>query len=314
MKLSFSLVALSGLFNLSSAFTVGKPALTSSSSSTSRIFSDPSQPSDAAAAATFAPKDIFANARLPNGDVDPTKIDIFPEVYDTTTRLEGGNTLRSIKIPEWATRVQYKIESYGRPMKGEVQLWLGPIRQTHTLKFGNEDGKAMPVMSTLKFKPNPSIKVTTSEDYNCPIKISLSVPTAERAEQLEKITETLFYQASPEEKKIVQGGSTDGGTGGQWVYWEIPQNVNAVHLIAWAVDTGKKSFRLKTEVLKGPNNIMQHYTLQCGGGSQPYHTVLQTPGSGWVVRMQNLKFMEDGKTEVVIMPYEKTTGINDVAW
>ncbi|GFH48545.1 hypothetical protein CTEN210_05021 [Chaetoceros tenuissimus] len=307
MKLS--LFALTGLFAQSAAFTTSIPAARSSALfSTPEMPVPPPEPTPEAApepvSSVPVPVTSQPSATLPNGDLDPTQVVLFPEEHDTCIpRIEGGGTLRSTKIPQWATRVQYKIESFGRPLKGEVQLWLGPERKTHTLTFANENGVHFPIESTLKFKPNPTFKITTADDPNCPLKISLSVPTPERAQELENITEQLFYQANSEQKKTIQGGNVNGKHG-QWVTWNIPENVDAVQLIGWSVNTGKKSFRVKVEMIKGPNNVMQKYTLQCGGGSQPYHTVLQTPGAGWTVRMTNLKFMEDGKTEFAVLPFD----------
>lgn len=244
-------------------------------------------------------------------------MELFPEKWDTVLeRIDGGTTIRSCKLPEWATRVLYRVESFGRPVRGEVKLWLGPLRETHTLKFDNENGVQFPIQSVLKFKKGPPVlRVATSSDPNCPMKVSATVPSPDRAKELEKNTEKLFHGAGPDEKKTIQGGMTNK-KGGAWVYWKIPTDVESVQLIGWSINTGRKSFKAQIELLHGPNNLMQSYFLQCGGGSQPYHTVFQTPGEGWVVRVQNKKFMEDGLVQMCVLPYETTDpgGKNFINW
>lgn len=136
------------------------------------------------------------------------------------------------------------------------------------------------------------------------MKFSASVPNPARALEIAANTEKAFYGATKEEKMVIQGSQTDGKQGA-WKYWNIPQEVDSVQLIGWSIDTGKYSFKVNCELLQGPNNVKQSVLLQCGRGSQPYHMVLQTPGSGWVVRMQNKKFMEDGLIQFAVLPYTK---------
>lgn len=280
MKLSSSLIAISaciGTLTGCSAFTLQTPNRFSSSLGLER-----------------------------NGKPD---FDIFPEKYESVIeRIDGGGTIKSCKLPTWATRVQYKIESFGRPVKGTVELWLGPGRSTHTLQFDTEDGIEFPIESVLQFKNghdgSPVMKVSTTDDYCFPLKFSASVPSPKRALEIAANTEKAFYAATKEEKMVIQGSQTDGKQGA-WKYWNIPQEVDSIQLIGWSVDTGKYSFKVNCELLQGPNNVKQSVLLQCGGGSQPYHMVLKTPGSGWVVRMQNKKFMEDGLIQFAVLPYTK---------
>ena len=112
------------------------------------------------------------------------------------------------------------------------------------------------------------------------MKFSAHVPSPERAEELNTNTEKQFYSAPPRDEKMVIQGSQTNGKQGAWRYWNIPQEVEAIQLLGWSVDTGKKSLKVQVELLQGPNNLKQSLFLQCGGGSQPYHTVIQTPGSG----------------------------------
>jgi hypothetical protein len=241
-------------------------------------------------------------------DMDSSELvamDMFP-VYPSLETVQGGGTIRTYKMPLWANKCQMLFTTDGRPMKAEANLWLGPLRVVHTLKVDMEDGAKTPYQATLTFKKMGQVlKVSTSDSLEFPMLAGVYVPNPDRAQELQMNTEDVWNAANPEQKKRVQGGSTLGG-GGAIRYWQVPANVQSVQLLGWSKDVGKKSFKLKIEVLQGPNNIKQGFFLQCGGGTQPYHSVIQTPGSGCVIRITNQKFVEDGLVQVAIVPYEVT--------
>lgn len=218
-------------------------------------------------------------------------------------RVQGGGTVRTFQMPPWADRVQMMISTNGRPLKATVQLWLGPIRNTHTMEIDVQDGAITPFRSTLKFKKDglgQVLKISTSSSGELPVDVGVTVPSEERAKQIEAYTEKMFA-AGPKTK--IQGGNVSGGEGAIRIF-PVDSTTDAVQVICWARDTGKKSFKCRIELLQGPNNRKQIYNLQCGGGSQPYHAVFETPGSGWMVRIINKKFVEDGLFETVVVPYD----------
>jgi hypothetical protein len=96
---------------------------------------------------------------------------------------------------------------------------------------------------------------------------------------------------------VVQGGGTVRS-------FPIDTHGESVQVLFWAKDVGKKSIIAKIEVLQGPNNYKQPYDLHLGGGSQPYHAVFATPGSGVTLRIKSKKNVADRKFEVVVAPYE----------
>mmetsp|Transcript_20238 Transcript_20238/g.30019 ORF Transcript_20238/g.30019 Transcript_20238/m.30019 type:complete len:350 (-) Transcript_20238:62-1111(-) len=247
---------------------------------------------------------VPSNAAVGPEAITPPQFEMFP-VYPSLETVQGGGTVRTYKIPVWAERVQYYLETEGRPLKASVQLWIGPIRTTHTLKTDVENGAETPYSGTLTFKKNigPVLKISTSSSYDLPIQCGVFVPPPDRSAQLAQNTIDVFENCNSAEKIKIQGGSTQGG-GGAVRYWKIPANAKSVQLLSWSRDVGKKSFKLDIEVLQGPNNKRQFYYLQCGGSCQPYHSVIQTPGKGSVIRIQNKKFVEDGLVEVAIVPYE----------
>jgi len=240
--------------------------------------------------------------------------EIFP-TYDSMETIQSGGTVRTYKMPAWATRVQMRLETNGRPMRGEVNLWLGPLRKTHTFEIkNNENGKKFPIQTLLKFKPTPVLKISTTDLPNHPMKVGIHVPSPERAKILQENTEKVFDNAIPEvQKKLIQGANVDGKYG-KIAEWTIPDDVESIQLLGWSKDSGKKSFKCNIELIQGPNNVKQDYFLQCGGGSQPYHTVYQTPGPGWKVRIQNKKFVEDGLIQIAVLPYEMGKKSDAVKW
>lgn len=230
------------------------------------------------------------------------ELDMFPSDLPWR-RIEGGNTVVTFPMPEGSERLQYFLYTNGRPMKAEVQLWLGPLRNTHTMEIDMMDGQKTPFRATLKFKQGaPALKISTKSDLEFPVMVAVVGASPERCDELAAITEEV-WKRSP--KTIVQGGSIGGG-GGSVRTFPIPSNVNSVQVLFWAKDTGKKSLKAKIEVLQGPNCRKQVFDLQCGGGSQPYHAIIQTPGSGVTLRVYNKKFVEDGLFQIAVVPYDVT--------
>jgi hypothetical protein len=233
--------------------------------------------------------------------------EIFPAgTFTQMETLPGGGTVRTYKIPLWADRCQYYLQTNGRPLKATVELWIGPIRTVHTLRIDSEDGKETPYQALLSFKKvAPTLRIITSDIAELPVQASVFVPPPDRAKELAANTEKVFGTSTPEQKQFVQGGTvyTEKGGGGSVRTWNIPAEVDCVQLVGWTRDAGKKSFKCKVEVSQGPNNPKQDFFIQCGGGTQPYHSVIQTPGPGWIIRITNQKYIEDGLVQFAVLPY-----------
>ena len=245
------------------------------------------------------------------GLATPDDIDMFP-IYPELELIQGGGTVKTYKMPPWAERCQMLFRTTGRPIKAKAELWLGPRRTTHQLHMNVENGDETPIQATLKFKKAAQVlKITTTGSVEFPVLAGVYVPPPPRADELAANTERIWKTAlKGSEKKVIQGGivQDDGNPGpGAYRYWNIPEHVKSVQILAWSIDTGKKSFKADIEVLQGPNTNKQQYFLQCGGGSQPYHGVFQTPGDACIVGIRNKKFLEDGLTQFAVVPYEVYT-------
>lgn len=221
------------------------------------------------------------------------------------TRIEGGNTVRTWQIPQDVERAQVFLKTNGRPLKAKIELWVGPLRTVHTMDIDTEDGNESPYRALLKFKKAaPTLRVITSDEEALPVLAGVQILPPEKNALVGQYSDQLWNAAV---KTRIQGGPSSGGNGAVRVF-PIDSTVDSVQLMFWSKDTSKKSLKAKIEMLQGPNNYKQVYDLQCGGGSQPYHVVLETPGAGWVIRIYNKKFVEDGLFEVAIVPFSVDGG------
>ena len=112
-------------------------------------------------------------------------------------------------------------------------------------------------------------------------------------------------------KEKVQGGSTLDNKGGAIRSFPIDDSWEKTQIMVWSKDVGKKSFKSNIEILQGPNNAKQFLNLRCGGSTQPFHCVINTPGPGWMVRCNSKKYLEDGLFEIAVAPYGELSDNTD---
>jgi hypothetical protein len=234
------------------------------------------------------------------------KEDLWSADKKADIRIEGGKTLKTFAMPLHAERVQYILTSpNGRPVKAKVELWIGPNRCVHELIYDCMNGLTYPLKSTMQFKKlSPVLKVSTDGTFEFPLECGVFVPSPEESKVVGGICEDMFYSAPMKDR--VQGGSTIDNKGGAIRSFQIDPTWEKTQIMVWSKDVGKKSFKTNIEILQGPNNAKQHLNLRCGGSTQPYHTVIDTPGSGWMIRCNSKKYLEDGLFEIAVAPYGET--------
>ena len=260
----------------------------------------PRSVSTAAAVASSSSTTTLTRPALP-GDLTSEWVPLDMEME----RIEGGKMVRTYKMPPGVERLQYVFKTDGRPLKARAELWLGPNRRTHYMVIDSMNGKLTPYRGTLKFKAVAQVlRIATTHGPEFPIWAGVYVPSSERSKEIKEYTEGIFEEGP---RMKVQGGSVSGG-GGQVRTWVFGDEVEAVQVVCWSINVGKKSFKAYMEVYQGPGEPRQTYDLQCGGGSQPYHAVFEIPEGGAMIRMKNKKFLEDGLFEAVVTPYKMRSG------
>jgi len=214
-------------------------------------------------------------------------------------QIQGGNSRLTYKMPQGADRAHIFIQSNGRPLKARVELWLGPIRRVHFIDIACMNGSETPYRGCIKFKNTDSagpqtLEISTSDDSAFPALVGVDIMTPERSKERQAVFDDIWNSAT---KLYSQGDKTVRSI-------PIADHVKSVQLLVWSKDVGKKSFKANVEFLQGPNCKRQYYELQCGGGTQPYQAVFETPGNGWTMRWTNTKTLHDGSHEFAVVPYE----------
>jgi hypothetical protein len=250
---------------------------------------------------TFLTKGFIGSSVQLFNDASPD-LELVTPNFPMLERIEGGKRVQTYQMPAWAERCQMIFATKGRPLKADIQLMLGPLRTTHQLKLDIEDGMKTPYQATLKFKKDTQVLKVTTRERDYPVWFGLFVPSPEKSKELNANTEKVWDTSTEFQKQRVQGAPADGGASARR-YWTVPPNVKSVQVLLWSRDVGKKSLKVTLDVMQGAENVKQEIFVQCGGGSQPYHAVIQTPVGG-TIGVRNHKFVEDGLMEVAFVPYE----------
>lgn len=272
MKFSYALFALSTLFT-ADAFAPKAPV---------------SKP-------LFALRSSLEEAPKAASDVPIVPLDL------PMTRIEGGGTLRTYDVPDGAERVEVHLKTNGRPLNAFIELWEGPVRLVHSMYVDVQDGDINPYRCVLSNNGKPkTLKISGKATYEFPLDVGVSVPEGKRQDEIKGFGLRTFDN---NEKHFIQGSSTMGGVGAVRSF-PIDPSIDAIQVMLWSANCGKRAIKAKFELLRGPNNMKQSYELMCQGDHQPYHAVFETPGGvEWTLRIYNTNELEF-PVEAVVLPYD----------
>ena len=177
--------------------------------------------------------------------------------------------------------------------------WEGPIRLLHSMDINLEDGAQTPFRGMLAFPKGPkSLRIATTGSQEFPCTFGAEVPSVGRTNQLIDYQMDV-WESNP--KHTMQGTVQEGGLGAVKAF-PISDNIESVQIMWWSKDTGKRAAKSKIEVLQGPNSIRQVFDMHCEGTTQPYHAIIETPGTGWTIRMWSKAPLEYPH-EIVVEPH-----------
>mmetsp|Transcript_14236 Transcript_14236/g.18577 ORF Transcript_14236/g.18577 Transcript_14236/m.18577 type:complete len:308 (+) Transcript_14236:92-1015(+) len=178
--------------------------------------------------------------------------------------VQGG----SLKTWSFASpsvqRVQVQLKTDGRPLDADIELWSGPDNTPQKMRVYIEDGLQRPFTALMETPRGPNtIAVRNIAQLEFPL--SAFVAADNNAEP------------ALGKSNIVQGGALRT--------YPFDPMVDSVQV---QIKTDGRPLNARIELLQGPNNnkeVIEIYTED--GIDRPFYCILETPGSGNVVRIVN---------------------------
>lgn len=196
--------------------------------------------------------------------------------------VQGG----SLKTWSFASpsvdRVHVRLLTEGRPLDSDIELWQGPDNTPQKIRVYVEDGKARPFNCVMLTPRGPNtIAIRNTGQLEFPMTSYVSAEAEVDPFDLEK--------SETNAPKTIQGGALRT--------YPFDPTVESVLVL---LKTDGRPLNAKIELLQGPNNnkqVVEVYTED--GNDRPFFVVIETPGSGNVVRVVNTATVEFPMTAVV---------------
>mmetsp|Transcript_1050 Transcript_1050/g.1327 ORF Transcript_1050/g.1327 Transcript_1050/m.1327 type:complete len:303 (-) Transcript_1050:216-1124(-) len=200
----------------------------------------------------------------------------------TPVTVQGGS-LKTWSFPNPVMeRCHVALRTEGRPLDADLELWQGPDNTPMKMRVYVEDGGLRPFGAIIETPRGPNtVAVRNIGQLEFPMETIVSVDDG-------SFTSTANFQADSKPMTI-QGGALR-------TYPFSP----VVESVAVCLTTDGRPLNTRIELLQGPNNIKQVMEIYTEDGmDRPFFAVIETPGSGNVVRIVNTATVEFPLTAAV---------------
>lgn len=192
--------------------------------------------------------------------------------YNELRRVQGtSRTTIDFNDPSQDV-AQIYMESEGRPIKADCQVWIGPDWTPMKLNIYSEDGRLRPVQTLVgtRYKM-ANIDVHNAGNIAFPLMAGGKYASAEQCKT---------------RSDILSAGLSHYVEGGAIFSKPITGGAKKVLVV---LHTDTRQLNAKVELLCGPNNMKQEYEIFTNNGElNSLYIIFETPDFGTTVRIKNL--------------------------
>jgi len=209
-------------------------------------------------------------------------------LFNDKRNLDKSVTIQGGSLRTWSYRssainqVQVVVGSNGRPVDADIALWNGPNNTPLKMRVFIENGYIRPFTCVIETPRGPNtVAITNIGQIEFPIEATT-------------FSENVDYPSADciTYMKPIQGGALRT--------YPFDSSVESVQLY---FNTDGRPLNSRIELLQGPNNNKQVIELYSEDGcDRPFFCILETPGSGNVVKIVNTSPVEFPMS-VGVLPY-----------
>jgi len=205
-----------------------------------------------------------------------------------------GGSLRTWSTP-YAERIQVLLRTEGRPLNANVELWHGPDNTPQKMNIYIENGSERQFSAVIETpRGQNAVAIRNTAQMEFPLTAAVVDEPADIAPGL------MAYTQRQRDLQVIQGGALRT--------FSFAPSVGSVAVL---LRTDGRPLNARIELLQGPNNnkqVVEVYTED--GLERPFFIVMDTPGTGNVVRVVNTATIEFPMTASV-EPYMVEPGYDE---